>query len=224
LNFNVIPVIAMDGPSGSGKGTLSQLLADKLGWNYLDSGAIYRMVAWTVLEKNISLENEANLKMVLENLTMRIQLDKNHAPHYYCDGQDITQGIREEKCSMMASQVAAVPIVRVIVLQRQRNFRKAPGLVADGRDMGTVVFPDARVKFFITASTEERAKRRYNQLKLQGISGSLSRIQADLKERDRRDQQRAISPLKPAEDATIVDTTHLAISEALDVLWGHLKK
>ncbi|OGT95520.1 MAG: cytidylate kinase [Gammaproteobacteria bacterium RIFOXYB2_FULL_38_6] len=220
----MIPVITLDGPSGSGKGTLSQLLADKLGWHYLDSGAIYRMAAWAVLAKKISLADETKLKAVLENLNLAIELDKNHVPHYYCEGQEITQAIREETCSMTASKIAAMPMVRSLLLQRQRDFRKAPGLVTDGRDMGTIVFPDASFKFFIMASMEERAKRRYLQLKSQRINGSLARIQEDLEERDRRDRERSISPLKPASGAVVVDTTHLTVPEVLDVLGVILKR
>lgn len=203
------PVITIDGPSGAGKGTISQLLAQQLGWHFLDSGSLYRILALAVLQQNIGFENVEQLQQ------LALDLDVEFSEKIILFGVDVTQDIRTEACSLAASKVAAIPEVRRALLQRQKDFRQAPGLVADGRDMGSVVFPDAKCKFFLTASTEERAKRRWQQLQEQGINVSLHEILQDLRERDARDIQRKVSPLKPAKDAIIIDTTDISIEEVL---------
>ncbi len=207
----MISVITIDGPSGSGKGTISQLLAKKLGWHFLDSGALYRILALAALKQHIDLLDAE----VLEQLALNLDLQFTNGKIILM-GQDVTDEIRSEPCSVAASKVAALPKVRKALLKRQRDFRQAPGLVADGRDMGTVVFPDAKLKIFLTASQEQRALRRYRQLQEQGINVSLSDVSDDLSQRDKRDQERTIAPLKPAKDAIIIDTTKLSIDEVLN--------
>ena len=209
MNDTSIPVITIDGPSGSGKGTVSRSLAKYLGWHFLDSGALYRALAWGVLHHQVSPDDTARLQDLLQRLNIQMRQAKlNSLLEIICDGQDITQAIR-------ASTVAAIPAVRAALLQKQRDLRKAPGLIADGRDMGTVVFPDAIVKIYLEASPAERAKRRYKQLKQQGINVSLRHIEQELIKRDERDTTRAISPLKPASDVLMIDTTEMAIDQVL---------
>lgn len=206
------PVITIDGPSGLGKGTIALRVAQALNWYLLDSGIIYRAIAWAISYYGITMEDYTALAHLLERTRIRIE---NRIPgkkaKISCDGYDITQAIRFEACGGLASQVSSLSMVREAVLQYQRNFCQWPGLVADGRDMGTVVFPDADLKFYFNADAKERAYRRYQQLQDQGINVSLPDIQEDLEERDRRDITRSISPTKPAADAVVIDTTHLGV-------------
>lgn len=207
------PVIAVDGPSGTGKGTLCQRLAQWLNWHFLDSGALYRVLALAALRRGLDLAEEAVLARLALGLDLEFRRDggAEGGIRIVLDGGDVTGDIRTEECGNAASRVAAWPPVRAALLERQRAFRQPPGLVADGRDMGTVVFPDAELKIFLTASPEERARRRYNQLKEKGIGVSLPALLKDIAERDGRDRNRAASPLVPAGDARVIDTTHFGI-------------
>ncbi|NMY66479.1 (d)CMP kinase [Pseudomonas sp. WS 5018] len=211
-----VPVITIDGPSGSGKGTVAALLAGKLGWNFLDSGALYRLLAFAARNHGVDLTNEEALKVLAEHLDVQFGAARDgHGMVIILEGEDVTEAIRNETVGAGASQVAALPVVRAALLQRQKAFREAPGLVADGRDMGTVVFPDAPLKIFLTASAEERARRRYLQLKARGDDVNLASLLGEIRERDERDTQRAVAPLKPAEDAIQLDSTTLSIEEVL---------
>lgn len=208
-----IPVITIDGPSGSGKGTISRLVADRLGWNFLDSGALYRLVALAASHHAVPLDDEVSLKTLAAYLDVQFTAGEGGIEgHIVLEGEDVTDAIRTEECGKGASVVAALPSVRQALLQRQRAFREPPGLVADGRDMGTVVFPDAELKVFLTASREERAQRRYKQLNAKGVSVNLQHILGELAERDARDSERSVSPLRPAADAITIDTTALTIN------------
>lgn len=209
----VPPVIAVDGPSGVGKGTLCGWLARTLGWHLLDSGSLYRVTALAALRAGIGLEDDSRVADLARNLDIRFGVGGDGAMLVLLGSDNVTAEIRAEPCGDAASRVAASRAVREALLQRQRDFRDAPGLVADGRDMGTVVFPDAAIKVFLTASAEERALRRYKQLKGKGIGASLEKLTHDIAERDRRDAQRSVSPLQPAEDAHLLDTTHLSIDQ-----------
>lgn len=210
------PVIAVDGPSGVGKGTLCQWLATRLGWSLLDSGALYRLTALAALRRNLSLEDEVRLAAVAAGLDVEFQACPAGAPRIVLDGVEVGVELRSESCGDAASRVAALPAVRAALLHRQRDFRRAPGLVADGRDMGTVVFPDAELKLFLTASSEERARRRYKQLRENGLNVNLKNLVEEIDARDRRDAQRAVAPLAPAPDAEILDTTRMSIEDVCD--------
>lgn len=213
------PVVAIDGPSGSGKGTIAGLLAKRLGWNLLDSGALYRLLAFAAGNHGIDLTNEEALKVLAAHLDVQFTHAKGgQGQHIILEGEDVTDVIRTEQVGAGASQVAALPAVRDALLQRQRAFLEAPGLVADGRDMGTVVFPSAPLKIFLTASAEERARRRYLQLKNKGIDSDQAQLAEEISARDERDSQRAVAPLKPAEGAILVDSTDLSIEEVLERL------
>ncbi len=210
-----IPVLTIDGPSGSGKGTIAQMIAREFGWHYLDSGAIYRVLAQAAIKHELDLTDEAALTRLAEQLDVRFAFD-NAELKVMLEGDDVSLRIRSEEAGNAASKVAAIPSVRSALLQRQRDFRKMPGLVTDGRDMGTVVFPDAPFKVFLTASAEERAQRRYKQLKQKGIESNLSNLIAEISERDRRDSEREVAPLRPAEGALILDSTELGIDAVFE--------
>ena len=219
---NFAPVITIDGPSGSGKGTLASLVARKLGWCLLDSGALYRLLAFAAANHGVDLANEEALTLLAAHLDVQfIAAGEGHGQQIILEGEDVTDAIRNERIGAGASQVAALPAVREALLQRQQAFRETPGLVADGRDMGTVVFPDAPLKIFLTASADERARRRYLQLKSMQLKGngddvSLSSLLEEIRARDERDTQRAIAPLKPAVDAIQLDSTELSIEQVLE--------
>jgi cytidylate kinase len=208
--MNKAPVIAIDGPSGSGKGSVARLVADELGFALLDSGALYRVLGIAVLRHGVDLEDHAAVAELAR--TLDVEFGKSGEDSVALEGEDVTLAIRTDAGSDMASRVGAIPAARAALLERQLAFRQPPGLVADGRDMGTVVFPDAEVKIYLTAAVEERAKRRYKQLIGKGIGAILPDLLRDLKERDERDSLRSISPLKPAEDATVLDTTDLDLA------------
>jgi len=211
----VVPVVAIDGPSGTGKGTLCQRLAAACGWHFLDSGVLYRLVGYLAVKRGISLDDAGALGSLAAALPVEFRADADGIA-ILLDGECVTDRVRDEAVGTAASRVAAWPAVRTALLARQRAMRRAPGLIADGRDMGTVVFPDAALKVFLTASPEIRAERRYNQLKGKGIDVSLAPLLEDIRTRDERDAQRAVAPLKPAPDAEILDTTQLGIAEVED--------
>ncbi|WP_263260885.1 (d)CMP kinase [Pseudomonas entomophila] len=216
MNFQA-PVITIDGPSGSGKGTVASKLAERLGWNLLDSGALYRLLAFAAGNHGVALSNEASLVLLAKHLDVQFVAATSHRlDRILLEGDDVSQAIRNEQVGAGASQVAAIPAVREALLERQKAFRESPGLIADGRDMGTVVFPDAPLKIFLTASPEERARRRYLQLKAKGDDVSLASLLDEIRLRDERDTQRAVAPLKPAPDAIQLDSTELSIEQVLD--------
>lgn len=208
-------VIAIDGPSGAGKGTLSQLVARQLGYYLLDSGALYRLTALSATRQKVDLSSEVDVARVAANLDVKFDV-AGEATRTLLERDDVTHAIREESVGMNASLVAAYPAVRAALLQRQRDFAQAPGLVADGRDMGTTVFPQAQVKIFLTASAAARAERRYNQLAEKGVAVDMAELINDIEARDERDTNRSSSPLKPAEDAYILDSTSLSIEQVLE--------
>ncbi|MFZ7171333.1 (d)CMP kinase [Avibacterium volantium] len=208
-------VITVDGPSGAGKGTLCYALAQKLGFALLDSGAIYRVTALAALKKQVPLDDEAALANLARHLDVEF-LPEDNEVKIILEGEDVSYQIRtQEVADAASSKVAILPQVRAALLQLQQSFANEKGLIADGRDMGTVVFPDAQVKLFLDASAEERAKRRYKQLQTKGISGNFAQILAEIEERDFRDRNRPIAPLKPAEDALLLDSTELSIEEVI---------
>jgi CMP/dCMP kinase len=208
------PVVTIDGPSGSGKGTVGRLLAQRLGWHYLDSGVLYRLVALTALRRNVDLRDAAGLAAVAASLDVRFT-PAAAGDRIYLEGSDVSVELRTERAGDAASKVAAVPEVRTALLTRQREFAVAPGLVTDGRDMGTVVFPDALLKVVLTASAEARAMRRHKQLKEKGIDVSLPDLSWDIAQRDARDANRTVAPFKPAPDAQVIDSTSLAPEEVV---------
>src|SRR3989338_6218513 len=218
------PVITIDGASGTGKGTISQLLASRLSWHFLDSGALYRVLALAAKKHTVSYDNEPALTVLAEHLDVQFLAKLGDFSRIILEGEEVTDAIRTEEIGGGASIVGALPAVRAALLSRQRAFREAPGLVADGRDMGTIVFPDAELKIFLLASKEERAKRRYNQLKERGISVTLSALLEELEERDRRDQERVVAPLKPAEDAIQIDTDYLTIDQVAERILFEIKR
>lgn len=221
------PVITIDGTSGTGKGTLSHALAIRLGWGWLDSGAIYRCIAWAALEHQIPLDDPQALVAMIKRCCLMVgsRLEAGQLKSYaMCDGLELGDLIRTESCAKAASAFAAFPEVRAAVLDMQRDARREPGLVTDGRDMGTVVFPDADLKFFMSASAEERAERRYNQLQEQGEHVSLRAVLDDIEARDSRDEQRDVSPLVAAPDAILLDTAGKSIPEVFAEAWRHVQQ
>ncbi|MDR4514873.1 (d)CMP kinase [Nitrosomonas sp.] len=209
MSLNSIPVIAIDGPSASGKGTIAQLVAKTLGFHYLDSGALYRLVALKALQTNVNPKDENKLVEIALNLDVSFEEEE-----IFLENNRVTEDIRTEECGIMASQLASYPRVREALITRQRAFRQSPGLVADGRDMGSVIFPDAILKVFLTASSEVRAERRYKQLIEKGINANIRDLQKDIQKRDERDSNRSVAPLRQNTDARLLDTTSLSILQA----------
>ncbi len=214
--MSTAPVVTLDGPSGSGKGTISRLVAGRLGWHLLDSGALYRLLAVAAAEQGVASDDESTLEALAATLDARFETAPDGGERILLGGVPVTAEVRSERCGNAASQLAVLPRVRAALVGLQRSFRTAPGLVADGRDMGTVIFPDAACKVFLTASVEERARRRHKQLNEKGLGGSLDRLFREIAERDERDATRAVSPLVPARDAVVVDTTGRGIEEVVD--------
>lgn len=209
-----VPVLAIDGPSGSGKGTVARRIAERLGWHYLDSGALYRLVALAALEQGTDTGDARALARVAATMSVRFG-QRGDDEQVLLDGKDVTLALRGEACGEAASRLATLAEVRAALLDRQRAFAEPPGLVADGRDMGTVVFPSAQVKVFLTASAEERARRRHKQLKQKGIDVSLRDLSRDIELRDQRDANRATAPLRQAHDARVIDSTNLTADEVV---------
>lgn len=221
---NKVPVITIDGASGTGKGVVSLLLAKHLRWKLLDSGALYRVIALAAEKHSVSLNNEPALHVLAEHLDVQFVPQENSFPLVLLEGEDVTETIRTEKIGNAASIVAALPAVRGALLSRQRDFREAPGLIADGRDMGTVVFCDAALKIFLQASQEERVMRRYNQLKERHDNVNLGDLIEGIKQRDKRDKERAIAPLKPAEDAVCINTDHMSVLQVVERILFEVKR
>lgn len=219
------PVITVDGPGGSGKGTLSGMLAARLGWHLLDSGALYRLLAFAAQKRGTDLADELALVELAANLDVQFIADaEGGEQRIMLEGDDVSRSIRTETVGAGASRVAALPAVRQALLARQQAFREAPGLVADGRDMGTVVFPDAQLKIFLTASPEIRAERRYRQLLEKGETASLAGLLDEINARDERDMNRSVAPLRPAEDAVLIDSSHMSIENVLETVQAEARK
>ena len=216
-------IITVDGPSGAGKGTLCYALAEKLGYALLDSGAIYRVTALAALQRKTDLTNELALAELARHLDIQF-IPQNGEVNILLAGMNVSHLIRTQEAADAASKVAVFPEVRSALLQLQQDFAKNDGLIADGRDMGTVVFPNAQVKLFLDASAEERAKRRYKQLQNKGINGNFEQILAEIKERDFRDRNREVAPLKPADDALLLDSTTLSIGEVIDQALAYIQE
>jgi len=219
MNAPAVPVLTIDGPSASGKGTVAERVARALGFHFLDSGALYRLTALSAMQAGVALDDEAGVAKLASVLPARFGDGR-----VWLADADVTVAIRAEAVGEGASKVAALPAVRAALLDRQRAYRQAPGLVADGRDMGTVIFPDAPAKVFLTASAEARAERRYKQLIEKGNSASLPALVADMRACDARDTARAVAPLKPAPDALLLDTTHMDIASAVEVVLAHYRE
>ena len=212
----MIPVLTIDGPSGVGKGTVANIMAHELNWNLLDSGAIYRAFALAATKRNIQIDNTDELLKLASNLDLRFESDpSNNKLSIYLDNSEVSDELRTEKTAELASKFAMIGPLRGSLLLRQQKFKQPPGLVADGRDMGTVVFEDAPFKVFLTANVEERAQRRLKQLQDKGIAGILSQTLEEVQKRDERDASRKHSPLKPSEDALVIDTSNLTINEVV---------
>ena len=212
----MIPVLTLDGPSGVGKGTVASIIAQKLDWHLLDSGAIYRAFAIVASDNDIKIDDVDGLLKLANSFDISFKLNSDHGPlNVYLNNAEVSSELRTEKTAALASQFAKIKSLRKTLLVKQRQFKKLPGLVADGRDMGTVVFPDAPFKVFLTAEVEERAKRRLKQLQETGIAGNISHTLAEVQKRDERDVNRQHSPLKPAKDALVIDTTNLTINEVI---------
>ena len=220
----MIPVLTLDGPSGVGKGTVASIIAQKLDWHLLDSGAIYRAFAIVASNNDIKIDDIDGLLKLANNFDISFKLNSNHEPlNVYLNNVEVSSELRTEKTAALASQFAKIKSLRKTLLVKQRQFKKLPGLVADGRDMGTVVFPDAPFKVFLTAEVEERAKRRLKQLQETGITGNISHTLAEVQKRDERDVNRQHSPLKPAKDALVIDTTNLTINEVITKVMALIK-
>ena len=220
----MIPVLTLDGPSGVGKGTVASIIAQKLDWHLLDSGAIYRAFAIVASNNDIKIDDVDGLLKLANNFDISFKLNSDHGPlNVYLNNAEVSSELRTEKTAALASQFAKIKSLRKTLLVKQRQFKKLPGLVADGRDMGTVVFPDAPFKVFLTAEVEERAKRRLKQLQETGIAGNISHTLAEVQKRDERDVNRQHSPLKPAKDALVIDTTNLTINEVITKVMALIK-
>lgn len=212
-----VTVVTIDGPSGSGKGTIAALLARELNWGLLDSGALYRLTALAAMNHDVDFSDEASLEVLAGHLDVQfLPAEDGNGLIIILEGEQVGANLRTEEVGAMASKVAALPAVRQALLQRQRDFAQQPGLIADGRDMGTVVFPDAPLKIYLTASAEERARRRYQQLQEKGIDANFDRLLAGIEARDERDSNRAVAPLKPADDAIVLDSTRMNIQEVFN--------
>ena len=220
----MIPVLTLDGPSGVGKGTVASIIAQKLDWHLLDSGAIYRAFSIVASDNGIKIDDIVGLLKLANNLDISFKLNSNHEPlDVYLNNIEVSSELRTEKTAALASKFAKIESLRKVLLVKQRQFKKLPGLVADGRDMGTVVFPDAPFKVFLTAEIEERAKRRLKQLQETGITGNISHTLAEVQKRDKRDANRQHSPLRPAKDALVIDTTNLSINEVITKVMALIK-
>jgi cytidylate kinase len=213
-----IPVITIDGPSGTGKGTICHLLAHHLNWHILDSGSLYRVLAYVARKKAVEFSDISAMMTVAQTLNLRFEMDPHQQSQILVDGKNVFNELRTEECAQDASKIAVIPEIREALLARKRAFAVAPGLVTDGRDMGTVVFPDAILKIYLYATAEERASRRYFQLKEKGIDVSLAEVVDELAKRDTRDIARLHAPLKPAEDAVLIDTTGLSIVQVFNIV------
>jgi cytidylate kinase len=211
-----VPVVAMDGPSGSGKGTVSRRLAERVGWHLLDSGALYRLVALAGVQAGLAADDVDRHAEIATRMHVRFGSHPDGSERIELEGVDVTALLRSEQAGQGASRVAALPAVRLALTERQRAFALPPGLVADGRDMGTVIFPTAELKIFLTATPEERARRRYNQLKDKDSAVSLAALSREIAERDMRDSTRSIAPLRPASDAFVIDSTGVAVDEIVE--------
>ncbi len=218
------PVITIDGPVGSGKGTVARLLAQRLGWHYLDSGLLYRAAGLAALRRGLPLSDGAAIAALLQTLPIRIEARGLEEPRVYLGEEELGDALRMESVGQAASQVAALPEVRAALVDAQRAFRRPPGLIADGRDMGTVIFPDAGLKVFLTASAEARAIRRHKQLKEKGISVTLSRLLHEIRERDERDQSRPVAPLAAADDAWFLDSTAWSAEEVAEAIHAEARR
>lgn len=224
MNADRAPVLAVDGPGGSGKGTVCRVVAERLGWHLLDSGALYRLVALAACRRGVADDDSEGLAAIARGLDARFEAGVEGGERVLLAGRDVSRQIRGEDCGNAASRVAAVPAVREALKARQRDFRRPPGLVADGRDMGSIIFPDAEAKVFLTASARERARRRHKQLLGKGIDANLERLYSEIAERDRRDTERAVAPLKPAADARVIDTTEMDIPEVVEAVTAFLQE
>ena len=221
--MSTVPVLTIDGPSGSGKGTIARRVADELGWGLLDSGALYRLTALAAARAGLAEANEAQLAEIASGLEVQFGSSDSGDEQIFLSGEEVSAEVRDEQCGLMASKIAPLPGVRLALVALQRSFHRTPGLVADGRDMGTTIFPNAGLKVFLTASADERAKRRHKQLKDKGIDVSLPALSRDIEDRDRRDSERSVAPLRPADDARILDSSHLNIDEVVQTVlaWAH---
>ena len=217
MNNSIVPVITIDGPSGAGKGTVSQIISEKLGWNLLDSGSLYRVVAYAILKNNINPDDLVCIDQLIKSVDISYNVT-NSSIEVLLDNENVTNYLRSEKVGETASIIAANEIVRGYLTQKQKDFAKHPGLIADGRDMGTVIFPNALLKVFLDASPEERARRRTKQLQEKGLDVNIDEILANIIDRDQRDRNRSISPLIPADDATIIDSTTMSINEVVSYI------
>lgn len=214
-----VPVLTIDGPSGSGKGTVAAIIAGRLGWHVLDSGALYRLAGYSAIKKSININNIEELVDCVSEMNVAFSQGK-----VLLDGEDVSLAIRTEEAGNQASKVAAVPEVRTALLQWQRDFVSPPGLVADGRDMGTVVFPAAEIKIFLDASAEERAKRRYKQLIEKGFDANLADLVEEIRERDDRDRNRSVAPLRAAEDAVVIDSSEMTIEQVVENVFSAFRE